>query len=84
MNLQTISTTLSIANQTAIPAKVRSLLKLHAGDKLLWEIEPINKVVKIRPAPAKWGSYMRGLGKGAWRGIDANKYVQSLRQDRNY
>lgn len=83
MNLQTITTTLSTANQTAVPSKIRNLLELQAGDKLLWEIEPKKKIVKIKPTPSRWGSYMRGLGKKVWSDIDANKYVQNLRQDRN-
>lgn len=83
MNIQTITTTLSTANQTAVPSKIRNLWELQAGDKLLWEIEPKKKIVKIKPTPSRWGSYMRGLGKQMWSNIDANKYVQNLRRDRN-
>lgn len=83
MNLQTTITTLSNANQTAVPSYVRRLLQIQAGDKLIWEIEPGKKIAKIKTAPSKWGSYMRGLGKQVWSGISTTRYVQKLRQDRN-
>jgi bifunctional DNA-binding transcriptional regulator/antitoxin component of YhaV-PrlF toxin-antitoxin module len=82
MNLQTIVTTLSSVNQTAVPSIVRKYLSVLPGDKLIWQIEAENKTVKITPAPSKWGQYMRGLGKKVWEGVEAVKYVNDLRQDR--
>lgn len=83
MSLQTVSTTLSSANQTAVPSLVRRLLKIQAGDKLIWQVEMEKKTVRISPIPSKWGGYMRGLGKQIWSGTEATKYVNKLRQDRN-
>lgn len=83
MNSQIISTTLSIANQTAVPSLVREMLNLRPGDKLLWEMEKEKKLIKITPAPKKWGKYMRGLGKNIWIDTDTDKYIKVLRRDRN-
>ena len=82
MNSQIISTTLSIANQTAVPSSVRKMLDLKPGDKLLWEMETERKLIKIKPAPKKWGKYMRGLGKNIWIDTDTDKYIKDLRRDR--
>lgn len=83
MNSQIISTTLSIANQTAVPSLVRKMLNLKPGDKLLWEMETVRKLIKIKPFPRKWGKYMRGLGKNIWINTDTDKYIKDLRRDRN-
>lgn len=83
MNSQTVSTTLSEANQTAVPSLVRKLLMIQTGDKLIWRVEPEKKTVRISPIPSRWGGYMRGLGKQIWSGIEAEEYVNKLRQDRN-
>lgn len=82
MNSQTISTTISIANQTAVPSLIRRQLGLKPGDHLLWEIDPPNAAVKVKPAPRLWGKYMRGLGKNVWAGTDTAKYIKSLRKER--
>ena len=82
MNSQIISTTVSEANQTAIPSMVRKYLDLQSGDKLIWEIEDMGKTVRIKLAPAKWGKYMKGLGQKLWTDIDAQKYVKDIRKDR--
>lgn len=83
MNSQTTITTVSNANQTAVPSPVRRLLQIQPGDKLIWEVDIGKKIAKIKPSPSKWGSYMRGLGKQVWSGISTTSYVQKLRQDRN-
>ena len=83
MNLQPTITTVSNSNQTAVPSYVRRLWQIQSGDKLMWEIDPGKKIIKIKPSPSKWGSYMRGLGKQVWSGISAKRYVQKLRQDRD-
>ncbi len=84
MNPQTVSTSLSSANQTAVPSTVRQLLELQPGDKLLWRIDPELKQITIKPAPRQWGTYMRGLGKQVWQGEDAQEYVKKLRTDRTF
>ena len=82
MNLQTVISTISEANQTAVPSLIRKKLDLEPGDKLLWELESGSKSVKLTPAPKQWGKYMRGLGKQVWKNTDTESYIHKLRQDR--
>lgn len=82
MQTQTVTTTVSSANQSAIPSGVRKTLGLKPGDKLFWQIEPKKKEVKVKAAPKKWGDYMQGLGKEVWKGIDTDKYLKESRKDR--
>lgn len=82
MDQQTILTSMSVANQTAVPSQVRRLLNLKKGDKLLWKIDASKKTISITPAPVNWGKYMRGLGNKTWT-EDSQKYVSALREDRN-
>lgn len=84
MNLQIVSTTVSEANQTAVPSLIREKLDLKPGDKLLWELSKSEQTVKLKPAPRLWGQYMRGLGKTSWAGTDTKKYLKKLREDRKY
>lgn len=84
MNIQISSTTVSEANQTAVPSLVRAKLDLKPGDKLLWEISNNEQVVKLKPSPRLWGKHMRGLGKTVWTKTDSKKYLNKFRQDRNF
>lgn len=81
MYSQSILTSISEANQTAVPSLARKLLELKPGDKLLWDLNPSNKTVTLKPAPNKWGNYMKGLGKGLWK-KDAQTYINEIRTDR--
>ncbi|OGM27063.1 hypothetical protein A3D00_05685 [Candidatus Woesebacteria bacterium RIFCSPHIGHO2_02_FULL_38_9] len=82
MNLQTVSTTISGANQTAVPSLVRKLLDLNSGDRLIWKVEPEKKSVNIKVVPRNLGDYMSGLGKDVWEKIDVEKYIKESRKDR--
>ena len=81
MNSQTILTSVSVANQTAVPSQIRHLWGVKPGDKLLWSIDSEAKQVTLRLAPPSWGSYMKGLGKHTWK-EDAQTYVKTFRTDR--
>lgn len=82
MDHSTVLTSMSVANQTAVPSRVRRLLKLKHGDKLVWRIDQSKKTISISPAPTNWGTYLRGLGKKVWT-EDAQTYVARTRQDRH-
>lgn len=84
MNPQIASSTISKSNQLAVPALLKKLLGLEAGDKILWNIDPINKTAQVKIAPKLWGSYMSGLGSDTWKGVDVEKYIKDLRQDRKF
>lgn len=84
MQTQSVTTTISKANQTAVPSKVRCSLNLQSGDTLVWQLptHAKNQTVKIKPTPRKWGQHMKGLGKELWQDIDTEEYVADLRHDR--
>lgn len=82
MNTQIIPTTLSKANQTAVPSKIRQVLGLVPGDKLLWRVDTSRRVIKVKTVPRQWGKYLSGLGKEIWGDVDVKEYIQGLRRDR--
>lgn len=84
MNLQTYKTTLSKSNQTAVPAYVISKLGLSAGDNLIWNIDPSEKLVSVKVAPKLWGTYLNQIKTDTWNGINVEKYIKDLRQDRKF
>lgn len=83
MNSQITTSTVSSANQTAVPALLRSILGLKQGDKLIWNIDSITKTAKVKAAPRDWGSYLSGLGKNIWKDVGVEKYIKEGRRDRN-
>lgn len=76
-------TRVSKRNQTVVPAKIRRALRIKSGDQLSWRLIPSEKQPKIlvEPKPKDWAQYTRGLGKKVWENIDADKYLQTLRQE---
>ncbi len=82
MGLQIASSTISEANQTAVPSLIRSSIGAKPGDKLIWQLEPGKKTAKIKVAPQDWGNYLSGLGKEVWKGVDVDKYIKQGRRDR--
>ncbi len=57
-----------------IPKRVRKVLGLRPGDRLLVEIEGDRVVLWIRPR--SYAGHLRGLHKEVWQGIDATEYVE--------
>ncbi|KKP47523.1 MAG: hypothetical protein UR39_C0004G0007 [Candidatus Woesebacteria bacterium GW2011_GWA1_33_30] len=84
MNLQTYKTTLSRSNQTAVPAYIINKLGLSAGDNLIWNIDSLEKTVNVKVAPKLWGTYLSQINTDAWDGINIEKYIKNLRQDRKF
>lgn len=84
MNPQIASSTISKSNQLAVPALLKKLLGLKSGDKILWNIDPVNKTAQVKAAPKLWGTYMSGLKSGIWKGVDVEKYIKDLRQERKF
>jgi len=82
MNIQTVTTTISSANQTAVPSYVRKSLNLKAGDRITWRVDKNSKKADITVLPQNWGTYMRGLGKEIWEGVDTDNYIKELRRGR--
>ena len=84
MDLQIVSTTVSRANQTAVPSLVRKILKVKKGDKLIWSINKNTKAVQVKTQIKDLGTYMSGLGKDIWEGVDVEEYIREGRQDRKF
>lgn len=51
-----------------MPKEVRKKRKLKPGQKLNWVIS--DNVVTLMPLPTNWGTYMWGLGKEVWKGVN--------------
>ncbi len=81
--MQQIQSTLSTKYQTVIPSQVRKVLKLKAGDKIMWRVitNTVQPLVLAEPLTKNWASYTRGLGKNIWQKINIETYIQNLRQE---
>lgn len=82
MEIQTVSSTISKSNQLAVPSLLRKTLNIKAGDKVIWNIDPVSKTAKIKAAPKDWGEYLSGLGRHVWKGVDVEKFISEGREDR--
>ncbi|OGK24774.1 hypothetical protein A3D76_06905 [Candidatus Roizmanbacteria bacterium RIFCSPHIGHO2_02_FULL_37_9b] len=75
--------TISPKYQTVVPKKVRKLLHLKAGDRIIWTVilTQTRPTVIAEPLPKKWSAHTRGLGKNIWKNVDIDKYIESLRKE---
>jgi AbrB family looped-hinge helix DNA binding protein len=67
----------SSKHQIAVPAKVREELGIVAGDHLLVDVQ--DGVIVLIPEPTDPIEQMKGLGREIWNGVDAQEYVNELR-----
>lgn len=81
--MQQIQSKISQKYQIVVPAQVRKLLNLKAGDRLIWRFiqTSTQPMVLTEPVPKNWAKYTRGLGKDIWEKVDIDKYIQNLRQE---
>lgn len=83
--MNSLQSTLSAKNQIVIPADIRHVLGLKAGDTLSWQIiHPIgSKAPKViaEPTPASWAEYTHGLGQAVWQTTDVDTYIDQLRNE---
>ena len=79
--LPTTTSTVSAANQTALPSLVRKSLNLKSGDKLIWEVDTNSQQVKVKAAPKDLVSDLLGSGKGVYGDVD--KDIRDLRSEWN-
>jgi len=75
----TTISTVSSANQTALPSLVRKSLKVKSGDKLMWEIDHKTGKVNVKAAPRDLVAYLHGSGKGVYGNVD--NYIKELRDE---
>lgn len=81
--MKQIQSKISEKNQVVIPAVVRRVLKLRAGDKLIWRILRMKDKPKAiaEAEPKSWANYTRGLGKNIWKSVEIDKYIRELRSE---
>ncbi len=76
----TESTTVKVSNryQISLPSIARKELNIHAGDRLLVDIQ--DGVIILIPQPNDYVKYMTGLHKEIWEGVDTEKYINEERE----
>lgn len=77
-----METTLTVSSQgqVVIPRKVREILAIKAGSKIVLTVNKIGKIptATLITRPASWVKYVAGLGKGVWdKGED---YIEKERK----
>lgn len=63
--------------QISLPSRVRRKLNIQAGDRLLVDVQN-NKIILL-PYPQNFTTYLAGLHKEVWEGIDTDAYLRKER-----
>jgi AbrB family looped-hinge helix DNA binding protein len=63
--------------QIAVPSRAREKLNIQQGDRLLVDIQ--DGMIILIPQPAEPHTYLVGLHREVWQGIDAEKYLREER-----
>ncbi len=63
--------------QISLPSEARRLLKIEAGDRLLVDVQ--DGMVILLPRPDDYVSYLAGLHRELWQGVDAAAYLNEER-----
>lgn len=69
----------SSTHHIVVPSVVRKQLQIKAGDHLVVVVR--NGVAMLIPEPTDPVEQLRGLGREIWEGIDAQEYVDRLRDE---
>lgn len=72
------SVKVSSKHQVSLPSDARRRLGIQAGDRLSIEVTSDALVLRVRPA--RPSERLRGLGREAWRGVDAVEQVRAIRE----
>ncbi|HUG48954.1 MAG TPA: AbrB/MazE/SpoVT family DNA-binding domain-containing protein [Candidatus Limnocylindria bacterium] len=73
-----LSVKVSTKHQIAIPSRARRSLGIEPGDRLSVEIS--DDALILRRRPERPSERLRGLGAGAWEGVDPVRHVRQLRE----
>ncbi len=68
-----ISVKVSRRFQIAVPQKARKQLHIHAGDRLLVDIQ--GGILLLLPMPESYSDHMKGLHQEIWKGEDAKTII---------
>ena len=81
--MQVLQSKISKRNQTVVPSRIRRLLNLRSGEKIVWRVVVVKGEPKvlIEKLPKDIVSYGRGLGKEIWKDVNIEEYVKSLRKE---
>ena len=81
--MQVLQSKISKRNQTVVPSKIRKLLNLRQGERIVWKVVLVRGAPKvlIDKLPKDIVSYARGLGKELWEDVNIEDYVKSLRKE---
>lgn len=77
------TSTVSDKYQVVVPAKVREVLKIKKGQKIVWSVlrdTPLPEVL-VSPANVDWAKSLAGIAKGTWADVDPQKYIDELRNE---
>lgn len=77
--IKVITVKISKRNQITISAKVRQVLNINNGDRLLVDI--LDGMILLIPKPESFADMMAGVHQEIWRGKDGQQYVNENRED---
>jgi len=63
--------------QIALPSEARRKLRIESGDRLLIDVQ--DGVIVLIPEPKDYVTYMAGLHKTIWAGVDTTQYLYEER-----
>ena len=66
-------------NQIAVPSEVRRALNIKPGDRLDVEIQKGN--ILLKPDGKSWVERLASIAPEIWQGIDAQEYINELRDE---
>lgn len=66
--------------QITIPKSVREKLHIHAGDRLLVDVQ--DSIMVLIPEPASYTDSLQGLHSEIWKDVDVKKYLDGEREAR--
>lgn len=75
---QVPSVKVSSKHQVSLPSDARRRLGIQPGDRLSVEVTEDALVLRVRPA--RPSDRLRGLGRGAWAGVDPVEEIRTLRE----
>lgn len=74
---QEMTVKVSTRYQISLPSRARQMLDIHAGDRLLVDIQ--GDMLILLPTPDDFVQALSGLGEDVWTAIDSATYLQQER-----
>jgi len=77
--MTTQSVKVSNRYQISLPSAARKKLNIHAGDRLLVDIQ--DGLIILMPQPKSYTEQLAGLHKDLWQNVDPDAYVEKERTE---